>query len=47
VWAQSVETCANPSMPNAVINANLASLVATPEMLADRLAKTLSEIAYG
>jgi len=47
VWAQSAETCANPSMPNAVINANLASVVATPEMLADRLVKTLSEKVYG
>jgi len=47
VWAQSADTCANSSMPNAVINANLASIVATPEILADRLAKTLSETVYG
>jgi len=41
VWAQSVETCANASMPQAVINAGLAMVVATPEMLADRLVKKL------
>lgn len=43
VWAQSVETCANASMPQAVINAGLAKVVATPEMLADRLVKKLSD----
>lgn len=37
VWAQSVETCANSSMPESVINEGLASVVAAPEMLADRL----------
>ncbi len=47
VWAQSTETCANSSMPNAVINSDLASVVAAPEMLADRLVKTLSEAVYG
>ncbi|PCI67836.1 MAG: hypothetical protein COB38_09210 [Gammaproteobacteria bacterium] len=41
VWAQSVETCANASMPQAVINAGLAQVVATPEMLADRLVQKL------
>ena len=42
VWAQSVETCANSSMPEAVINAGLASVVASPEMLADRLVNYIS-----
>ncbi len=44
VWAQSVETCANASMPQAIINAGLAKVVATPEMLADRLVKKLGSI---
>ena len=44
VWAQSLETCANASMPQAIINAGLAKVVATPEMLADRLVKKLGSI---
>ncbi|PHS16382.1 MAG: hypothetical protein COA86_12150 [Kangiella sp.] len=44
VWAQSVETCANASMPQAVINAGLAQVVATPELLADSLVKKLGSI---
>lgn len=43
VWAQSVDTCANSSMPEAVINAGLASVVAAPEMLADRLVSYLEQ----
>ena len=43
VWAQSVDTCANSSMPEAVINAGLASVVAAPEMLADRLVSYLNQ----
>lgn len=43
VWAQSMDTCANASMPEAVINASLASVVAPPEILADRLAEHLKE----
>lgn len=43
VWAQSIETCANSSMPEAVINAGLASVVASPEMLADRLVSYLNQ----
>ncbi|MGB0496033.1 MAG: chemotaxis protein CheB, partial [Kangiellaceae bacterium] len=41
VWAQSIETCANASMPQAVINAGLTNIVGTPEMLADRLVQKL------
>ena len=43
VWAQSVETCANSSMPESVINAGLASVVAAPEMLADRLVSYIDQ----
>ncbi len=43
VWAQSVDTCANASMPEAVINEGLASVVAAPEILADRLAKYITQ----
>ena len=43
VWAQSVDTCANPSMPEAVINAGLASVIAAPEVLADRLVEFVSQ----
>jgi chemotaxis response regulator CheB len=44
IWAQSVETCANASMPQAIINAGLAKVVATPEMLAERLVKKLYNV---
>ena len=44
IWAQSVETCANASMPQAIINAGLAKVVAAPEMLADRLVKKLYNV---
>lgn len=43
VWAQSVDTCANSSMPEAIIDAGLASVVAAPEVLADRLASYLNQ----
>ncbi|MBV1908339.1 MAG: hypothetical protein KUG78_03400 [Kangiellaceae bacterium] len=39
VWAQSVETCANGSMPEAVIEADIASVIASPEELAKQLAE--------
>ncbi len=41
VWAQSVDTCANSSMPEAVINANIASVIAAPEVLAERLSRLI------
>ena len=43
IWAQSTDTCANSSMPEAIINAGLASVVAAPEMLADRLVSYLNQ----
>ena len=43
VWAQSLDTCADSSMPEAIINAELASVVDTPEKLAEKLADYLSE----
>ncbi len=41
VWAQSTDTCANASMPEAVINEGLSSVVGSPEDLADELVKYL------
>jgi chemotaxis response regulator CheB len=41
IWAQSVDTCANSSMPEAVINANIASVIAAPEVLAERLSRLI------
>ena len=43
VWVQSLDTCANPSMPEAILNAELASVVDTPEKLAEKLAEHLNE----
>jgi chemotaxis response regulator CheB len=43
IWAQSPDTCANSSMPEAVINENLADFVGTPEELAEKLVAHLSE----
>lgn len=45
VWAQSVDTCANSSMPEAIIKADFASVVAPPEMLADRLVEELKQLS--
>lgn len=45
IWAQSVDSCANSSMPEAVINANLASVIAAPEILADRLVDYLNNLS--
>ncbi len=42
IWAQSVDTCANPSMPDAVISEQLTDVVASPEMLAEQLAAHLA-----
>ncbi len=42
IWAQSVDTCANSSMPEAIIEHQLASVIATPEVLADRFANLFS-----
>ncbi len=42
IWAQSVDTCANPSMPDAVITEGLTDVVASPEMLAEQLANYLA-----
>lgn len=42
IWAQSVDTCANSSMPDAVINEQLTNVVASPEMLAEQLALHLA-----
>jgi chemotaxis response regulator CheB len=42
IWAQSVDTCANPSMPDAVISESLTDVVASPEMLAEQLASHLT-----
>jgi chemotaxis response regulator CheB len=39
IWAQSIDTCANSSMPEAVINSELTELVANPEVLAERLSE--------
>lgn len=43
IWAQSVDTCANGSMPDAVIAADLTSVVESPEMLAEQLAEQLAK----
>jgi len=42
VWAQSVDTCANSSMPEAIINNDLADYVGTPEQLAETLVERLN-----
>lgn len=41
VWAQSPDTCANSSMPEAVIDSGLATVIADPKELADKLANYL------
>ena len=42
VWAQSVETCANSSMPESVINGGETDYVGSPEELAAKLVEYLS-----
>ena len=42
IWAQSVDTCANSSMPEAIIEQQLASVIAAPEVLASRFANLFS-----
>jgi chemosensory pili system protein ChpB (putative protein-glutamate methylesterase) len=42
VWAQSVETCANSSMPESIINNDQADFIGTPEELAEALVKRLN-----
>ena len=42
VWAQSVDTCANASMPEAIINNELADFVGSPEQLAEQLISVLN-----
>jgi len=42
VWAQSPQTCANYSMPEAVINNGVADFVGTTEELAEKLIAHLS-----
>jgi len=37
IWAQTPDTCANSSMPEAVINGNVAEYSGSPEELADKL----------
>ncbi|MET1256541.1 chemotaxis protein CheB [Aliikangiella maris] len=41
VWAQSIDTCANGSMPEAIINNDLAEYIGSPEQLADKLVRFL------
>ena len=42
VWAQSLDTCADSSMPEAIINQGLTQIIEPPEKLARRLADYLS-----
>lgn len=41
VWAQSKETCANSSMPEAIVDSGEADFVGTPEQLAENLTELL------
>lgn len=43
VWAQSIETCADPSMPKAIIDNNEADFVGSPEQLAENLVAHLNQ----
>ncbi|MCW9018033.1 MAG: chemotaxis protein CheB, partial [Kangiellaceae bacterium] len=42
VWAQSVDTCANASMPQAIIEGGQADFIGSPEELAQKLVQLLT-----
>nr|WP_256435593.1 chemotaxis protein CheB [Aliikangiella sp. G2MR2-5] len=42
VWAQSLDTCANPTMPSAIIDSGEVDFIGTPEDLAQNLVTYLS-----
>ncbi|WP_444995633.1 chemotaxis protein CheB [Aliikangiella sp. IMCC44359] len=42
VWAQSMDTCANASMPEAIITNELAEFIGSPEQLAEQMISTLN-----
>ncbi len=43
VWAQSIDTCANASMPESIINNNEADFIGTPKALAEKLVEVCNQ----